>query len=554
MVSLPKCPSQLWRNNEATTLTLNIEDLKKEDDSTENVPIEGLVGAPPNNVVSPTGTMVELKELKHKTPLDLEALKESLGRRFSRLVLGRMKIHVNDEEVDRPHLKLAKRFPEEEGEYATKKLSDGNTVSYYYAFAEKPIQSSQMRGFTVYVQGKTAQAPPFFFNVEGTASGQHGTRYVTGEIISDFLDEGTDDETDLIATDRQEIEWENEITQELYKWGQELSRKALREHAAYKGEKAEEEVLENEELRTRIERLDQKSQGQVSKFLKQLGGADPEPEGVYDLADSLIKAFEYRHFHDVIAQIENVGEDPAQLTLLLSHLSQWKVLESRAILEVVKGRLDIIDKFHHMIVNNAPETPRGSRDNMHDLLAGYPWLLNPEWQVLAEEKTISRQLREWNAKDVEDEENRTRYDFLALSDERRLVIIEIKRSGHQVTLDELQRLERYYAKLAPAQDGNLYMVMICGSRDGIPQNTLRSWDEREDGDVRVWSEIYQKTRRYYEHYRAILEGDVQHDHFSKKETEIARTREVVARGSVHRGRDLRAEGLGSQDADYDSEG
>jgi RecB family endonuclease NucS len=71
------------------------------------------------------------------------------------------------------------------------------------------------------------------------------------------------------------------------------------------------------------------------------------------------------------------------------------VLESRAILEIIQGRLEIIDKFHSMIVNNAPETPhRKGDDNMHDLIAEYPWLLNPEWQVLAEEKTISKQLQQ----------------------------------------------------------------------------------------------------------------------------------------------------------------
>jgi len=47
-----------------------------------------------------------------------------------------------------------------------------------------------------------------------------------------------------------------------------------------------------------------------------------------------------------------------------------------------------------MIVNNAPETKsKNVSDNMHDLIAGSPWLLNPEWQVLSEEKTISSSWR-----------------------------------------------------------------------------------------------------------------------------------------------------------------
>lgn len=532
-----------WRDDEATILTLNVDDLKKDDDSTDRVPIEGLIGSPSADVRSPAGTSIELRELKHKTPLDLEALKESLGRRFSRTVLGRMKIYVNGEEVGKPNLELARRFPED-GSYITEELSDGSEISYQYAFADKPIRSPQMRGFTVLVQGKTAQAPPFFFNVEGTASGQHGTRYVTGEIIADFLDKGTDDESDIVSTDRQEIEWENENAQALYKWGQALSRRVLREHASYKGEKAEETVLEDESLRERIDRLDEESRKRVSKFLKELGNAEPEPEGILPLADALVKAFEYQHFHDVINQIENVGEDPEQLKLLLSYLSDWKVLESRAILEIVKGRLDIVDKFHAMIVDDAPETAsKVSKDNMHDLLAGYPWLLNPEWQVLAEEKTISKQLREWNAQDVQDEDSRMRYDFLALNDERRLIIIEIKRAGHNLRLDEIQRLETYQDKLAQAWTGDIHMVMICSDRTGLSKRTLEVWEEREDGEIRTWAEVYERTYRYYQHYRAVLEGDVEDDHFRRKEVEIARTRELVAGGTLHRNREARAAGL-----------
>lgn len=541
-----------WREGEATSFTLDMDDLKREGDTTDNVPIAGVVGTPPEGVSSLAGTAVELRELKHKTPLDLEALKESLGRRFSRLVLGRMKIYVNGEEVGKPDLELMYRFPEEGG-YAEAQLDDGNEISYRYAFAEKPIRSTQMRGFTVYVQGKTAQGPPFFFNVEGTASGQHGTRYLTGEIVADFLDKGIDDQSDLVSTDRQEIEWENESTLTLYEWGQTLTRKLLRERAKLSGRRTEQRVLEDENIARRIGRLDPASQKQVSKFLLELGSADPEEEDVLPLADSLVKAFEYQHFHDVIEQIENVEGSPEQLKLLLQHLNGWKVLESRAILEIIKGRVDIIHKFREMVVENYPETAsKLSPENMHDLLAGYPWLLNPEWQVLAEEKRISTQLKEWNAKDVDDEDERMRYDFLALTDERRLVIVEIKRSGHPLEFGELQRLETYQDKLSKGSDKDLYMLMVCGNIGGLRQQVLDVWEEREDGDITTWNRIYERTLRYYQHYEAVLEGNVEDSSFYNKETEVQRTREVLTVKSIHRGPAERAAGLGTQDVEYES--
>lgn len=539
-----------WRDGESTEFTLDVGKLKQGDGTAGPVPIQGRLGIrPPAGTAA--GTLLTLQGLKHASPLDIAKLREALARRFSRRVRGEMDIYVNGEAIGEPRLELEQRFPEEG--YLSEKLPDGNQVSYYYAYSKGVLRSTGLRGFTIYVRGKTAQAPPFFFNVEGTASGQHGTRYVTGAIEADFLDEGTDDETDIISTDRQEIDWEAEGVGSFREWGEALCRRALREWADRKGQEMVDLIAERPEFQKRIVALDAKSKTQVEKFLKILGQAEPEAERAVDLADALVRAYEFRHFHDVIGELEEVADDPEELGRLLAHLSEWKVLESRAILEIIRGRLNIIEKFHSMIVNDTPETaPREGVDNLHDLLAGYPWLLNADWQVLAEERTISRQLREWNSEDVTDEDERLRYDFLALSDEQRLIVIEIKRAGHAVTLSDLQRLEKYKERLSKAH-GDLYMVMICGGTLDVTEDTEASWGSRLDGEIELWKDIYQRTSQHYKHYQAILEGNVQHDDFARKEREIAQTRNVIESGTTYRGREARAKGLGPQDLDLEKE-
>lgn len=192
---------------------------------------------------------------------------------------------------------------------------------------------------------------------------------------------------------------------------------------------------------------------------------------------------------------------------------------------------------------------------MHDLIAGYPWLLNPEWQVLSEETGISTQLRAWGAADlVSERDSRMRYDFLALSDERRLIVVEIKRSGHAVTLSELYRLEEYKTRLARAHDKDIYMVMIADEITGLSDDTLRSWRDRRDGEIRTWNELHRRTSNFYEHYRAVLEGNVNHDDFFRKQREVAQTRRVVETGSTYRGPSGRQGGLGPQDSEGYVEG
>lgn len=538
-----------WRDDQSTTLALDIDQLKREDGTAGDVVIKGAVAGTPNWARSSAGTRLVLRTLKHKSPVDEDKLREALARRFSRTIRGAMKILVNGVEVGEPSLEIDERFPAT-GYYAAT-LSDGSEVRYYYAFTKETIKSAELRGFTIYVRGKTAQAPPFFFDVEATASGQHATKYVTGAVEADFLDEGLDDQSDLISTDRQQIDWESEKTKLLHEWGDQLARRVLRECTERKGKRMKDWILQNQSISARIQKLDSTSRKQVSRFLLILGEAEPEQERALELADSLVRAFEYRHFHDIISEIESLADDPAQLSEFLENIKQWRLLESRAILEIVKGRLDIVEKFHHMIVNNAPETKsKNASDNMHDLIAGSPWLLNPEWQVLAEEKTVSKQLAEWGSSEIEPADARMRYDFLALTDERRLVILEIKRSDYAVTLDDLQRLERYKERLAKAQQKAIHMVMLCGGGVDVSEEYRRNWTDRSDGEISSWSQIYDKVRQYYQHYRAILEGDVTHPDFAKKVTEIAETRLILETGTVHRDADARKSGLGAQDANY----
>lgn len=530
-----------WREEMSTTFALDIDELKKEAGRTEQVIIKGKVGPVPSEAESKTGTIVRLKALKHSTPIEIENLMESLSRRFSRKIKGEMKIFVNNIELSNPNIELLIREPKEEMNEIT--LDDGKKLKFYYGFAASAIKSKELQGFTIYVNGKTAQAPPFHFNVEGSATGFHWAKYLTGEIEADFLDEGIEDEDDLISTDRQEIDWADERTETLKKWGEDITKKALLRINEFKANRFEDLILGNEELKDRVDNLDDTSRKQVKKLLKQLSRLEPELEQAYSLADSLIRAYEYKHFHDIINKIEAAEDDPERLSMLLSHITEWQTIESRAILEIIKGRLSIIEKFQNMLVNDYPETAsKKNPDNLHDLLASFPWILNPDYQVFSEEKTISKQLEEWNVDDIEEEDHRLRYDFLALNDDNTIVVIEIKRTEHAVILEDLQRLERYKARLSKAHEKKFYMIMICGAK-ALDTDTQNIWKEGKDREIIEWNQIFTRSNKFYNKYRAVLEGDVNNKDFKTTELEVQRTRKVVESGSVKRSKEDREEGI-----------
>ena len=536
-----------WRDGTSTEFALDAASLKEEDNQVADVKIQGKIGPAPSGSDT-SGTKLTLTTLKQVTPLDVEKLREALSRKFSRRVRGEMTISVNLQALAEPKLDIEYRSPKDG--FHTVELEPGKVLSYYYAFSKETIKSTELRGFAVYVRGKTAQAPPFFFDVEGTASGQHATRYVTGDIEADFIDQDPGDSADVVSTDRQEIDWEAATTARLYEWGQELSRRVLIEWTERRSKKLIDWVEADAGFAARIGRLDPVSRKQITGFLKSLAQVEQETERARDLVDSLIRAYEFRQFHDVTTTLESVGDDPEALRELLARLYDWKVLESRAVLEIVKGRLEIIDKFERMIVNDAPETaPAIGKDNLHDLIAGYPWLLEPEWQVLAEEKRITTQLREWQAEDEPNADQRERYDFLALADPGALVVVEIKRPGYAITLDDLQRVERYKERLARARPG-ITMAVVGGGAFEVSPDVLDVWRKRSDARLWTWADLFKRARATYEHWRAVLEGDVTAPTFAVKEEEIAQTKKVLQTGTVYRGKEARAAGLGPQDSEY----
>ncbi|NCD16048.1 MAG: hypothetical protein EOL91_01810 [Actinobacteria bacterium] len=487
-----------------------------------------------------SGTRITISELKHTTPPNIDALHNAIARRFSRRVKGEMRITINGDALREPDLgELELREPSASDQFAEVTLATGDQFKWWAAFSST-VLPTELQGFTVLVNGKTAQAPPFFFNVESTASGQHGTKYLTGVIEADFLDSGTDDESDRISTDRQEIDWADAALGALYAWGQQTTRDLLRRRTDERGKAAEREVLDDRELNLRLTKLDVTSRDKAKKIIRSLGTAVVDRQRTLELSDTIIRAFEYRQFHDYIEALDQVADDPEALALTLDYINGWKVLESRAIREVIQGRLKIVDKFFTLLVNDAPETAHRTGDeNIHDLLASFPWLIHPEWQVLAEEKTISRQLKEWNVEDVG--ADATRYDFLALAGDGRTIVVEIKRSGHDATLEDLQQLDIYLSKLSRGVD-LIEGAFITSASYAVRPHALESYQRRPDFHLMTWAEVHARAKQYYEEYRSILEGDLAADSAGRRAEEVVRTRHVLEFTS-HRGPEVRAQGI-----------
>lgn len=539
-----------WKRGSGTRFTMRLDELKTKDGDVRTVPIMGKRFTP-HKTAGRSGTEIVLRGLRNKSPLDQADLRRSLARRFGRVVKGDMAITVNGKELPDPLADYTilrshpDAFPDRMLQH---QLPSGALVKYGYVFTKETIKNSELQGFAVLVHGKTGQAPPFFFRVEATASGQHATRYVSGVIEADFLDDKRDADSDVISTDRQEIEWEHASCAEMLAWGKHMSRKALAECTEYRGRRKTEELSLDPKIKVRIDRLDRESKKQVHRLIGAIGYSDVDDARTAELVDSLLKVFEFRHFHDMVEDIERVADKPELLAERLDLVREWKVLESRAIFQIIEGRIAIIEMFERALADDAPETAhRVGQSNLHDAVGRFPWLLNPDYHIFTEERSISKLLYEWAQKDGVDTD-RERIDFAAVSDDKRLVIVEIKRSTHAVEFEEIQRLDRYAEKLTRQTRKAVHQILVYGGVLNVSRTKEKELKASKRVELRPWGKLFDATKKRYQRYRAILEAEIDHRDFRAAAGEVAQVREVLHSGSFYRTPQQRKRGIGNQGA------
>ena len=203
--------------------------------------------------------------------------------------------------------------------------------------------------------------------------------------------------------------------------------------------------------------------------------------------------------------------------------------------------------FEHALADDAPETAhRVGKSNLHDAVARFPWLLNPDYHICSEEKSITKLLYEWARLDGIDTD-RERVDFAAVSDEKQLIVVEIKRSSHPVAFEEIQRLDRYAEKLTKQTERAVHQILIYGGTLDVSKAKQRELQKSRRVELRRWANLFDATRKRYERYRAILKAEIDHRDFKAAEGEVAQIRDVMHTESFYRTPEQRKRGIGNQD-------
>ncbi len=439
------------KTGERTVFRLDLQDLRSDEyvgTAEKEVPIVSKEAASESRKTR-KGTRVILRRLKLARTPSKDVFRRSMARRFLiNQVADQFEVLINGEGVpdDNALAKVEFDFPTD---YKEKELPEGinikdrvghenvgeDTIAWRVRFTKEPIDTEELRGVSVFCGIKLAQTP-FFFNLSGGLSGQHGQQYMSGQVQADYLDRLM---ADVITTERQRINWELEACKPLEDWGKDRVKSLLK---IWKARRAEEKLrLIDEKVAPfshRLEKLKGTEKRTVHSALRKVAAIEALSDDQFaDLSSGILTAWEGGRLRELIEDVSNV--DDMDESRLLSLLAEAQVLNALHVAEAVKAKVDIIEGLRRRIDN------RDLENAVRDYIADNPWLLSPHWETFKVETSVKHVLKEAAESanlHADDEQDRKRID-LALSSGNQLLVVEFMRPGLTVDREHINRYQQY---------------------------------------------------------------------------------------------------------------
>lgn len=393
------------------------------------------------------GTRVTLRGIKkYRTrSISIPQLRRGLARRFSVIAPEHdFEVVVNGEAINADERDLRRLLGlDSEGKQYLWEYQDveirpatGWTVTGWIGALDRTneLEDGIQRGIVVMARGKLVQEP---FVFDATVGQQYALSYLVGELHAEFVDA----DEDTIATTRNSLVWDTESNAAFKEWGQREVNRIAREWAEKRQHDNEAALATNPKYvrfkaeamaigNTRAIKIADKLVREVIK--KDVVASETSQDEVIDLATDFLR---FDAFWELAEEVTDADvNDPAKIMRLFR---EWEIVEAKEMARVTHGRIATIAKLQSLIDEDALEVP-----TLHNFLKEFPWVLDPRWNLIADEETYSKLLRE-KYPEVDVPEKDRRIDFLCVRESEQLVVVEIKRPGTRAGLKEFNQIEEY---------------------------------------------------------------------------------------------------------------
>lgn len=466
------------------------------------------------------GTQIVLKEIKRqRLGRGATALRKRLARRFS--VIGEkhdFRINIDERPVtaadrgDLPTVQFLWAFGDSEPDVSsTRNLQEQDrlpdrledwvedwSVKGWIGTARRPKQldskdAGNLNSIVVFARGRL-----FHENIlDKVNDGRLFTKYLTGQIEADFLD--LDDERDIATSDRQRIQEDDPRYALLLTFLRSSLARIEKRWTEWRCKHELKKVKEKSPALTKwLESLPEGFEQQANSLIAKLSALPLDhEEDRKDLYRHGIYAFERMKLR---GSTENLAVNITDVPKLLRILADRDVLEASLYREIVKSRLEVIRSFMKLIDENALE--RVLQESLFENL----WLLDPAWERATASERMESRLTEKGViiKDLTKKEEYARVDIAYRTYAGKHIIVELKRVGRQMALNELQNQGQTYVdklkKILLEQNNaspNIEVVFVIGKP--IPE-------EKDDPDRLKFSMLSVSPGSRIVHYDTLVMG------------------------------------------------
>jgi hypothetical protein len=350
----------------------------------ESAPVDEIKPAPlkdPNDNTLQHGTRVRLTKLQAKRRPSEERFLLSMSRRFS-LDASQMRVTINGTLLKRLDMKFQYRFPKDsvsadvtvdDDGLAIELVDDGEghqkEVRWWIGFTETPVRDELLQGISVLVRGKQAQRP-FKFERTGGMPGQLGYEYLVGEVHADWIDDGTAEDDDLIASNRDTLQLEDPRLQPFITWGRQLLSWAVSERLRLQEERRVERMsTDMPQLAPVFRGASRRERHALERVAERLGRVDGlDDSDVADVMQRVLDVREHRTAAGIAQEIRTLGDAASART--------WQLVEDAAALErrtatpILDARLALLDLLTELLgESDAPP-------DLRQALVANPWVVD----------------------------------------------------------------------------------------------------------------------------------------------------------------------------------
>lgn len=449
-----------------------------------------------------TGTCIILRNVRLPKNYSLKRLKDGIADRFAlNLINESMKVRLNNEDLSQAGVQIAlKDFsignPNELKQDDIDFNGKAFPVKYWIGFVELGKTKDWTlddAGIAIYAHNKIVQGRPFYFGVTGK---EILSRYMIGYVYADWLD---DFDEDIVSTDRNSINWDIPQAAQLMEWGKKIVSNSIAAYLDFKKNQADKEIEKDAHENKLLNSLSTKEFLAIKTLLRelypQLDSFEQKKKACQTMAEAWVREPMRAILKRLWGQLGGSDMSETNAVLYLKLLDELRNNQTAELLDLgVKAamRLHAVRQMQKIIEKGATET------HLQRLIEDFPWLLKPEWEILAANQQIGNIIREISAEKWNStiENDKTRPDFVFLSDAngKKIVIVELKGAEFNKTLmpEEFVQLGGYIDKLSIRfPNAKVEGVLIGHDISGVSEN-LRS--QRNNISLVNWQTVLQEAQ------------------------------------------------------------